>query len=370
MPEAPPLSTSYRPRLSNGAIAGLMQVLLWVLLAAFYFAWNNRPNFNFTTPVWPLVLLEMGFAVLLFNSLVYLIIPRWLLRGRYVLALAGGLLLLLTYQFWWYTGIQLITARLPVTSDLRVHLLDYYPEGPWKQLSSITGLVDLSKEVLATTLFPILVSFLAYALIVDRRRLALERNHLRLELSYLKAQLNPQFLFSTLNQLHGLTRTRDHRAGDVVLHLADLLRYTLYETDADRVPLARELEFLDDYLALERLRHPTASITHEVTGTAAWQQLAPLLLHPFYERLFAGLETVAAPVVITSTVYVGAEELTLVLTRELGPTSLLPYSTEAAVLAAQRRLQLQYAGRHDLQLQEASGTLRVHLRLQLTLHDG
>ena len=90
--------------------------------------------------------------------------------------------------------------------------------------------------MLATMLFPILVSFLAYAFIVDRRRLALERNRLRLELSYVKAQINPRLLFHTLGTLQHLTRARDPQAGDVVLHLADLLRYTLYETDAERVP--------------------------------------------------------------------------------------------------------------------------------------
>jgi len=90
-------------RLSARATAGLMQLLLWVLLTGFYFAWNSRSNFHFNTPVWPLVMLEMSFGVLLFNALVYLIIPRWLLRGRYLLAGAGAFGLVVVYQFWSYT---------------------------------------------------------------------------------------------------------------------------------------------------------------------------------------------------------------------------------------------------------------------------
>ncbi len=347
-------------RLNARATAGLMQLLLWALLAGFYFAWNNRPNFHFSTPVWPLVLLEISYAVLLFNALVYLIIPRWLLHGHYGRALAGGLALVVIYQFWSYFGIELIAAHLPPTADLRRHLLSYYPAGPWQQLGSVTGLLNLSKDLLATTLFPVVVSFLAYALIVDRRRLALERHHLHLELSSLKAQLNPAFLFNTLHQLHGLTLARDSRAGDVVLHLADLLRYTLYETEADRVPLHRELEFLADYLALERLRHPQATITHEVTGPIANQQLAPLLLHPFYERLLAALET--RPALISSAVHVEVDTLTLTL--KLSGSSALPYALDPTVLAAQRRLALYYPARHEVRLHEAAGEVQVYITLQ------
>lgn len=81
MAEPPVLPAPGWYRLGTRVTAGLMQLGLWVLLAGFYFAWNNRPNYQFRTPVWPLVVLEMGYAVLLFNSLVYLLIPRWLLRA-------------------------------------------------------------------------------------------------------------------------------------------------------------------------------------------------------------------------------------------------------------------------------------------------
>lgn len=363
-PPVLPVPGGYRP--SARATAGLMQLGLWVLLAGFYFAWNNRANYHFRTPVWPLVALEMGYAVLLFNSLVYLLIPRWLLRGRYGLALAGGLLLLVVYHLWTYTGIQLITAYLPATSDLRQHLRFYYPHGPWYNLTSLAGLRNLAYETLATTVFPILVSFLAYVLIVDRRRLAVEQQHLRLELGLLKAQLNPRFLFHTLDQLHAQTLARDPRAGDVVLHLADLLRYTLYETEAERVPLGRELEFLEDYLALERLRYPQATIAHRVVGAVAAQQLAPLLLHPFYEQLFAHLDPTTPPFCMTSCLRVEDQQLTLLLHYAGGPAR-PAYASEAAIVSAQRRLHLQYPARHVLRLPEAAGDWQLTLQLDLSV---
>ncbi|HEX8429248.1 histidine kinase [Hymenobacter sp.] len=352
--------------LSARRTAVLLQLLLWVLLCGFYFAWNSRPNYHFKTPVWPLVLLEMSFSVLLFNSLVYFLIPRVLLRGRYVLALVSGLLLVVLYQLWSYAGTLLMALYLPPSSDL-LYNMQYF--NAWDDvvhnLSTVQGFVNIIFSVLSTMMFPVLVSFLTYALIVDRRRLLLERANFNLELSYLKAQLNPQFLFTTLRSLQDLTRTHDARAGDVVLHLADLLRYTLYETDAERVPLTRELEFLDDYLTLERIRYPTVSIDHQVTGTATTQQLAPLLLHPFYEQLFMGLSAETGSVIIKSTIQVEAQVLTLSLHRDLAPGATLPSYQPVALAAAERRLQLQYPGQHTVQIQENGSTLHVSLHLQL-----
>ena len=365
MPDASaPPPTSARPRLSPRAAAVGLQLLLWGLLTGFYFAWNSRANYHFDTPIWPVVLMEMGFAVLLFNVLVYLIIPRWLLRGRYLLALLGGLGLVVAYLLWTYAGVHLIIARLPPTSDLRQNYLAFFPRGLWYYLTSPAELYNQALEMLATMLFPILVSFLAYAFIVDRRRLALERNRLRLELSYVKAQINPRLLFHTLGTLQHLTRARDPQAGDVVLHLADLLRYTLYETDAERVPLDRELDFLADYLALERLRYPRAVITHEVAGTPTDQQLAPLLLLPFYEHLLAGLDAAAGPVAVTSHVQVGAATLTGTLRRTAAGT-LPAYAAHPTLEAARRQWQLQYPARHTLQVREAAGLVEVYFQVEL-----
>ncbi|TYZ08069.1 hypothetical protein FY528_13555 [Hymenobacter lutimineralis] len=368
MPESDLGAAGRWPVLGARTTTLLLQALLWLVLAGFYVAWNRRPNFHFDGPIWPLVGLQMGYAVLLFNALVYLIIPRWLLRGHYGRALLGGVALLYAFQFWMYAGTRLAEAYAPISPGLRRTLHGFYVEGFRAALLSHGQQLNVFFGLLAICLFPVLISFLAYALVVDRRRLQLERNHLRLELGYLKSQINPQFLFHTLGSLHQLTRTRDARAPDMVLHLADLMRYTLYETDTERVLLSRELEFLADYLALERLRRPaTVRITHETTGLPGPQQLAPLLLHPLLERLCAGLD--AAPpgtaVTLHSTVAVQPAAVTFTLTRTSAAALPLTYRPHAAVQAALRRLALLYPGRHTVALTEDAH--RVHLRLHLQL---
>ena len=366
MPAAPPARPTPPPRRElPGAL--LLQAALWPLLAGFFWAWFKRPNFYIAGNLWPLVLLHLSFAIVLFNSLVYVIIPRWLLRGRWLRALLGGWALVVLYSCWFYYGTRLVLAYLPLGAELRRLLPQFGGPAPWLVLTRPLALVGISINLLIDMLFPLIVSFLAYALLVDRRRLALERSHFQLELSFLKTQLNPQFLFNTLGHLQGLTLARDPRAGDVVLHLADLLRYTLYETEAERVPLARELDFTADYLALERLRHPAATITHAAAGVAEAPApgIAPLLVHPLLEQLFAGLDAAAGAAAIASNWQLAGHSLSISLVRtSAGP--LPPYAPSAAVQATERRLRLQYAGRHDLRVRETPGQLHVRLRLDLS----
>ncbi|HEX8349467.1 MAG TPA: histidine kinase [Hymenobacter sp.] len=365
MPESLPHAGGSWTAFSNRTTNLALQLLLWVLLGGFYYAWDSRPNFHFDGPIWSLVLLDLVFAIGVFNALVYFIIPRWLLQGKLVPVLASLVVLVYVYGLWTYYVYRFSLVHLPLSADLAAFYQRGTQMGLQQRLFSWVGfrinLFDLESAVW----FPAAISFLAYALVVDRRRLALERDQLGLELSYLKAQINPQFLFNTLGSLHSLTRAHDARAGDVVLHLADLMRYTLYETDTEQVLLSRELEFLEDYLALQRLRgYAQTVITHEVTGSVTTQKIAPLLLYPFLEQLFIGLEAPPdSPVTITSTVTVEAQSFTAIFSRKTSYPLAHSYSTQAPIVAARRRLHLLYPSGHTMQLRETEADVLVQLRI-------
>ena len=113
------------------------------------------------------------------------------------------------------------------------------------------GLYDFSFAVMP----PLLVRFVQFLLVSANRSLRLERENLNLEISFLKAQVNPHFLFNTLNNLYTLVVKQDERAPAIVQHLTDLLHYTVYESNAPLAPLAQEIAFLEAYLELERLRY-------------------------------------------------------------------------------------------------------------------
>lgn len=107
------------------------------------------------------------------------------------------------------------------------------------------------------------------------------------ELNYLKSQTNPHFLFNTLNNIYALAREKSDRAPESILRLSKILRFMLYETSGDYIPVSQEIKVIEDYIALESLRYDDSlqvSFHHQVEEMR--QALPPLLLIPLVENAF------------------------------------------------------------------------------------
>lgn len=107
------------------------------------------------------------------------------------------------------------------------------------------------------------------------------------ELNYLKSQTNPHFLFNTLNNIYSLARDKSDLAPESILRLSKILRFMLYETGGDYIPIETELKIISDYIALEKLRYDETlrvSFNQEITDKAV--QVPPLLLIPLVENAF------------------------------------------------------------------------------------
>ncbi len=113
------------------------------------------------------------------------------------------------------------------------------------------------------------------------------KKKLETELQFLKAQTNPHFLFNTLNNIYALARKRSDATADVVMKLSKLLRFMLYESQKQTIPIADEIQVLDDYIELERIRYSERlkiDFTRELDNE--YQAIAPLILLPFVENAF------------------------------------------------------------------------------------
>ncbi|PQB06897.1 hypothetical protein BST83_06830 [Polaribacter filamentus] len=110
------------------------------------------------------------------------------------------------------------------------------------------------------------------------------------ELKLLKAQLNPHFLFNTLNNLYGLSVIKSDKLPNLMLKLSDLLRYSLYETKETFVSLEKEIIYLENYIFLEKIRlEDTTTIQLEKSGNLSSKKIAPMLLIVFVENAFKHL---------------------------------------------------------------------------------
>jgi sensor histidine kinase YesM len=109
----------------------------------------------------------------------------------------------------------------------------------------------------------------------------------RMELEFLKAQLNPHFFFNTLNNIYSLVYKKSDEAPAALMKLSDIMRFMLYESKAEMVPLDKELENLNNYLELEKLRlRDPEFISYTVEGDTDMHQVPPMLLLSFVENAF------------------------------------------------------------------------------------
>jgi len=119
----------------------------------------------------------------------------------------------------------------------------------------------------------------------ESRQLEIEK--VKSELSFLKTQFQPHFLFNTLNNIYSLTFNNGQLAGKSILQLSALLRYMLYEAGAELVDLQQEIDHLADYVELEKMRFASRlELSFNVSGEVAGKKIAPLLLMPVLENAF------------------------------------------------------------------------------------
>ena len=115
----------------------------------------------------------------------------------------------------------------------------------------------------------------------------LVKDKLETELKFLKNQINPHFLFNTLNNIYALARKKSDKTPEVVVRLAKLLRFMLYESAKDTIPIAEEIQILEDYVQLERLRYSNRlEVCFHKEIDDYNQLIAPLILLPFIENAF------------------------------------------------------------------------------------
>ncbi len=121
----------------------------------------------------------------------------------------------------------------------------------------------------------------------ERRAIQAEAEKVNAELSFLKAQINPHFLYNTLNNIYTLCLTGSENAAESVMKLSHIMRYVTDESEAAFVPLAEELECISNFIALQQLRvGKKVSIVYSVEGNPSKCKIAPLLLMTFIENAF------------------------------------------------------------------------------------
>lgn len=198
----------------------------------------------------------------------------------------------------------------------------------------------------------------------------IEKQHIASELSFLKAQINPHFFFNTLNNIYSLTYSDIPVSREAILKLSRMMRYVLYDTLSDSVPLQQELSFLKDYIALMALRlHECTTLEFNEPVAGKDYRIAPMLLLPFVENAFKHGSSAMQHSRIVVDLKVGDGALSLCVFNHIAHEKDGYQLDQGGIGLAntRKRLDLLYAGRHTLVTREDANerTYEVLLTLQL-----
>ena len=188
------------------------------------------------------------------------------------------------------------------------------------------------------------------------------------ELNFLKAQVNPHFLFNTLNNLYALILEKSDKSGEAVLKLADIMKYILAEGKEDKVMLQKEIQLLYNYTELERLRKPDAEIIFNAPGNTGNYFITPLLLLPLVENAFKyGLNSVAKNGFVRINIITEGERLNVTVENNIPPVknNVALQSLGIGIDNVKKRLEMLYAGKYVLNIENRSDSFFVNLQLQL-----
>jgi sensor histidine kinase YesM len=167
-------------------------------------------------------------------------------------------------------------------------LVDYILPGYY--FISYYEFLDILKFVLVYIAISSLLKFSkSWFLLSDanQRLSQLQKEKIETELKALKGQINPHFLFNSMNSIYSLALNRSEKTPEIILKLSDIMRYIIYEANTDFVDLSKEIDYLKDYIDLQKLRTDNrATIKFEIVGSLDKVKVAPLLFFPLVENSF------------------------------------------------------------------------------------
>lgn len=193
-------------------------------------------------------------------------------------------------------------------------------------------------------------------------RLRQERK--KTELLHLKSQVNPHFFFNTLNNLYGLIKTDPEKASALVLKLSDMMRYSIYEAQSEQVTLEQEVEYLNNYIELHKMRYHKKIDVHFQVDIKEGYRVMPLLFIILLENAFKhGVENLREKAFVHLTLTTVDNEIHFEIKNNFDD-SIAPEAAGIGLNNLKRRLTLAYENNHQLKLAQHNGEYQAALILK------
>lgn len=244
-------------------------------------------------------------------------------------------------------------------------LTPYYNPGP---VSFFFGALITN---LTTFLNSLLYQLVRSRVIMKQRQASLLVEQREAKLQFLRAQMNPHFLFNTLNNIYSLAMLKSDKTAPLVLRLSELLQYVIYDAQKSRTPLAKEISVLEEYISLFQLQHEEPlQVVFDYQLPRQQIMIEPLLLVPVVENCFKHGDFAENPqAYVDLKLVVSSNSLHFKAENSYNPRQRQKDRTGGVGLEnIKRRLQLQYPGRHQLLINSGDKVFSLELNLELQNH--
>lgn len=249
-----------------------IEILYWILLALMNPLVNCLTIFLHDSKIWWFLFAVNFFLLPAYILYSVIIVRRFLFEKKYIRFFTFTILFLAIIQLLLFSIYSLI---FDFASQTEKSYFTY----------SFSTIVRECLWSIIYTLIAIGIYFIKKALDEKETLINLEKDNANFKLKYLRSQLNPHFLFNTLNSIYALSMQKSDKAPEVVVKLSDLMRYLIYECNEDRVPLSKEIEFIQNYIEIEKMRYK-ADVKFSVEGETEGIMIEPFLFISFIENGF------------------------------------------------------------------------------------
>jgi two-component system sensor histidine kinase AlgZ len=264
-------------------------------------------------------------------------------------------------------------VALVIVVFVRIHLERYFIDGythEEKYLYSPRFIVHVASSNLFTVIFLSMVKVVTEWFEFEAKKKSVENERLTAELNFLKAQINPHFLFNTLNNLYYLAYTNSSNTPEVIAKLSQMMRYMIYDSNHAYVPLTKEIEYMESYISLERLRlNNQIPIKFDIQGEAQNFRITPFIFITFLENAFKHGVSNSNPGSWVNVSVSLKDNWCTYIVENSKITSAKPEAEEKSGIGLQnvsRRLELSYPERYELEVKDLADRYFVKLRIQLS----
>lgn len=348
----------YTPR-----IRIICHIVFWLLISFLYYANYNRTGLNST---WIFVLKEL----LVTGSLFYCaswIIPRWIAKGKVYLLIFFFLFAYVWWLGWTYILCYSIEHFSNETHANVNNYIRFVVDGGFLQLFTFKKSSALFMDFIFVVSIPLTTKFTKVFMDGYLKMVRLERDNLAMELNFLKSQVSPHFLFNMLNSIYRMSEVNDPNATPTILRLSNLMRYVLYEARNGEILLSKEVEFINDYIDLAKVRYgDKVPIKADIENVGEPYKIVPLLLIPFVENAFKhGPDRSRVDAWVDVRLLVNDHRIILTVKNGLNNSAEKPRYGGVGTKNVKRRLDLHYPNQHKLKIEETNNSYTIELIVNL-----